>query len=118
MNVAAETDEGTSASVRINLPEMKWQAWSKPGATGRVKMTRAFGKRVRVLELPPGFDEETWCDKGHQGFVLKGEFTVTLETGAEYTCKKDDAFVIPDKIRHRSRGTKSEATIVFVVDEL
>jgi len=106
------------STVCIHLPHMGWQAWEKPGASGRVKLARAFGKRVRILELPAGFDEQAWCDKGHQGLVLEGQFTVTLETGDEYTCRKDDAFVIPDRVRHRSRGSQAEPTVVFVVDEL
>jgi hypothetical protein len=107
-----------SSSVCINLPGMGWEAWEKPGAVGRVKLARAFGKRVRVLELPAGFDEQTWCDRGHQGLVLQGEFTVTLETGDEFVCRQDDAFVIPDQVKHRSRGTRDRKTVVFVVDEL
>lgn len=90
------------STVRINLPEMSWDKWVKPGADGRVKLARAFGKRVRILELPEGFDEQNWCDKGHQGFVLEGEFTISFETGDEFTCKQNDAFVIPDNSRPSS----------------
>ncbi|WFU44601.1 hypothetical protein QA640_20415 [Bradyrhizobium sp. CB82] len=117
-SLASEQSALKRSPVRINLPEISWDKWSKPGADGRVKLARAFGKRVRILELPKGFDEQNWCDKGHQGFVLEGEFTISFETGDEFTCKQNDAFVIPDNIRHRSRGAASGQTVVFVVDEL
>ena len=105
-------------SVGIPLSKTDWEAWVKPGAMGRVKLARVFGKRVRILELPEGFDEENWCEKGHQGYVLKGSFTITFETGDEFVCEEGDAFVIPDDIKHRSRGTKDGQTVVFVVDEM
>lgn len=103
--------------VTFDIDAAPWQAWSKPGADGRVKIFRSNGKRIRILELPPGFNEEKWCLAGHQGYVLEGCFTILFEEHS-YDCRPGMAFSIPDGIPHRSRGTAHEKTVVFVVDEV
>jgi hypothetical protein len=103
--------------VNINFDEIPWQIWEKPGAIGRVKMIFSNGKRVRMLELPAGFKEEKWCLIGHQGFVLSGKFTIQFEK-EDYDCEPGMGFIIPDGIKHRSRGRDDEKTVVFVIDEV
>lgn len=103
--------------VNINFNEIEWEVWEKPGATGRVKIQYTNGKRVRLLELPAGFNEEKWCEVGHQGYVLEGKFTIHFEESA-YECHPGMGFVIPDGIKHRSQGEMDSKTVVFVVDEI
>jgi len=97
-------------------PSEPWERWSKPGAEGRVKIFYSNSKRLRLLELPAGFDEENFCLVGHQGYVLSGNFTIIMD-GDEYKCQPGDFFSIPDGIPHRSKGDKDSITTVFVVDE-
>jgi len=94
-----------------------WTTWSKPGANGQVKIFRSNGKRLRLLELPPSFDEQQWCLIGHQGFVIEGRFTIIFDD-ASFDCSPGMAFSIPDGVRHRSKGAPNSRTIVFVVDDL
>lgn len=94
-----------------------WERWVKPGANGRVKCFFSNGKRMRLLELPPGFDEQNWCLAGHQGLVLEGRFTIIFDD-ASYDCFPGNVFSIPDGVRHRSRGATDSKTLVFVVDEV
>lgn len=103
-------------AVAVDFPGTEWEAWTKPGAHGRVKIARTQGKRFRLLELPPGFDEHHWCLKGHDGYVLEGEFTILFEERAE-PCAPGMAFCIPDGIPHRSRGAVNGPTVVVVVDK-
>lgn len=103
-------------SVGIDFPAMGWDLWKKPGAEGRVKMTQVGGKRIRILELPAGFREESWCEKGHVGYVLQGEFVVEFKD-REVSCGPGMGFIIPDGDPHRSRGLPGSPTLVFVVDE-
>lgn len=103
--------------VVIDLEGADWQAWSKPGANGRVKLFKSNGKRLRLLELPAGFDEQHWCTVGHQGYVLEGSFTIIFDDGA-YQCRPGMAFSIPDGVRHRSKGAADSRTLVFVVDAM
>ncbi|WP_269584439.1 cupin domain-containing protein [Roseibium sp. Sym1] len=103
--------------VTLSLEDTPWATWSKPGADGRVKLFKSNGKRIRLLELPPGFEEENWCLAGHQGYVLKGNFTIIFDDQS-FECRPDMAFSIPDGVRHRSRGSTDSETLVFVVDDV
>lgn len=103
--------------VALDADRAPWETWAKPGAEGRVKLFRSNGKRMRLLELPAGFDEQTWCLVGHQGFVLQGCFTIVFDD-AEFACRPGTMFSIPNGVRHRSRGVADEATLVFVVDDV
>ncbi len=103
--------------VNIDFEKIEWQKWEKPGAIGRVKLAYTNGKRVRLLELPAGFNEEKWCKIGHQGYVLSGKFTIQFKDGT-FDCAPGSAFVIPDDVEHRSRGLDNEKTVVYVVDEV
>jgi hypothetical protein len=103
--------------VVFNLDQAEWEAWSKPGANGRVKIFKSNGKRIRMLELPAGFSEENWCTIGHQGYVIKGCFTIHFDDKS-FDCKPGMAFSIPDGIRHRSQGADDSQTVVFVVDSI
>ena len=104
-------------NVSINFNEIEWEKWEKPGAVGRVKTLFSNGKRVRLLELPPGFNEEKWCTKGHQGYVISGKFIINFEDSS-FECGPGMGFVIPENVKHRSRGLDNEKTLVFVVDEV
>ncbi len=103
--------------VGIDFPAAEWEVWEKPGAVGRVKIAYVGGKRLRLLELPPGFNEENWCLRGHIGYVLRGEFVIHFQNRT-VRCKPGMGFVIPDGDPHRSQGMEGEPTVVFVVDEV
>jgi len=95
--------------------EEKWAIWSKAGANGRVKEFISNSKRLRILELPAGFNEEEACLIGHQGLVLTGNFIISVD-GEDHKCCPGDFFSIPDGIPHKSRCDGNEITKVFVVD--
>nr|WP_198982724.1 hypothetical protein [Herbaspirillum sp. ASV7] len=102
-------------AVVFDAEEASWERWSKSGVEGRVKLFNSNGKRLRLLELPPGFDEQHWCLVGHQGYVLEGCFTIIFDD-AKFDCRPGMAFSIPDGVRHRSKGSQGSHTLVFVVD--
>ncbi|MGL5271900.1 MAG: hypothetical protein ACRC8J_00250 [Phocaeicola sp.] len=105
-------------NVNVDFSQIEWQTWEKPGAIGRVKLVYRNGKRIRLMELPIGFDEENWCEIGHQGYVLEGNFTILFETGERFDCAPGMGFVIPDGEKHRSKGSNNSKTIVYVIDEI
>jgi mannose-6-phosphate isomerase-like protein (cupin superfamily) len=107
----------TSNPVGIDFPAQSWEAWHKPGADGQVKIAYVGDRRLRLLELPAGFNEENWCLRGHVGYVLQGEFTVHFRDRS-VPCRPGMGFVIPDDEEHRSQGSQGEPTVVFVVDEV
>ncbi|SED97814.1 hypothetical protein SAMN05216532_6472 [Streptomyces sp. 2231.1] len=107
----------TPALVGIDFDSIPWEKWHKPGADGRVKIAYTGGYRVRLLELPAGFNELNWCETGHQGYVLRGEFTIHFDNRS-VPCRPGMGFVIPGDERHRSQGSESESTVVYVIDEV
>ncbi len=111
------TETTSRIPVGIDFPNQDWEAWHKPGAEGRVKIAYVAGQRLRLLELPPGFDEQHWCLVGHTGYVLQGEFTIHFKDRS-VACRPGMAFVIPDDEEHRSSGAEGEATVVYVVDRV
>lgn len=66
---------------------------------------------------PAGFNELNWCETGHQGYVLRGEFTIHFDNRS-VPCRPGMGFVIPGDERHRSQGSESESTVVYVIDEV
>lgn len=110
------TDLAHYDAATFDMEEAPWQSWTKLGANGRVKLTVSNGKRLRLLELPVGFDEQHWCTIGHQGYVLQGHFTIIFDDAA-HECRPGSAFSIPDGVRHRSKGASDMTTLVFVVDD-
>lgn len=103
--------------VGIDFDTIPWEKWHKPGADGRVKIARTQGLRVRLMELPAGFNEEEWCTRGHQGYVLQGEFTIHFDDRS-VPCRPGMGFIIPGDERHRSQGADGEPTVVYVIDEV
>ncbi len=103
--------------VVFDVPKAPWAPWEKPGANGQVKVFRSNGKRLRMLELPAGFDELNWCLAGHQGYVIEGRFTIIFDDKT-FECSPGMAFSIPDGVRHRSKGATHSRTVVFVVDDV
>jgi quercetin dioxygenase-like cupin family protein len=65
--------------------------------------------------MGPGFVEPQWCEQGHAGFVVRGEYVTELE-GAAWTMHAGQGFILPPGTRHRSRNAGSLPATVFLVD--
>jgi hypothetical protein len=61
---------------RIDFDALPWES---PARGARFKVFRGGGKKVRVVEFTREFVEPDWCEKGHIGFVLKGELEVDFD---------------------------------------
>ena len=66
--------------IAIRFEELPWRE-SRPGA--RSKRLETPSAVLRLLELEPGYFDETWCDQGHHGLVLEGSMEVETESGTE-----------------------------------
>jgi hypothetical protein len=58
---------------KIDFDALSWESLV-PGA--RFKVFRHGGKQLRIVEFTREFVEPQWCEKGHFGFVIKGELEV------------------------------------------
>ncbi len=65
--------ESKTEQHRILFDALEWQN----GIHGaRFKVFTSGNKQLRLLEFTSEFVEPEWCEKGHVGFVLKGELEI------------------------------------------
>lgn len=102
------------AGRQIDFAELAWDGWAS-GLSARIKAGVVEGQRVRLIELGPGFVEPQWCEKGHAGYVVSGQYVTDLD-GATWMMRAGQGFILPKGTRHRSRNTGSVPALVFVVD--
>jgi quercetin dioxygenase-like cupin family protein len=102
------------AGHKVDFAALGWNTW--PGeALGRVKVDRAAGRQVRLIELGPGFVEPEECVRGHIVYVVSGRYMQQVE-GETWEMQAGQALILPPGTPHRSRNTGAVAAVVFVVD--
>lgn len=99
---------------QVDFATLAWDGWASD-VPARIKAAQAQGQRVRLIELGPGFVEPQWCEKGHAGYVVSGQYVTDLD-GDTWTLHAGQGFILPAGTRHRSRNTGAMPAIVFVVD--
>jgi quercetin dioxygenase-like cupin family protein len=102
------------AGRQVDFTTLDWEGWASE-VPARVKLAIAEGQRVRLIEMGPGFVEPQWCEKGHAGYVVRGEYVTDLDD-ATWTMRTGQGFILPPGTRHRSRNTGSLPATVFIVD--
>ena len=102
------------AGHKVDFAALGWNTWAGELA-GRVKVDRAEGRQVRLIELGPGFVEPEECVRGHIVYVVSGRYMQQVE-GETWEMRAGEALILSPGTRHRSRNTGSVATVVFVVD--
>lgn len=90
--------------------------WESPMTGLRFKAKSSGGRRLRMVEYTPAM-EPHWCDKGHIGCVLKGEFEIKF-ANETVTYKSGDGVFIPPGSEHRHMGKAltDVVRVVFVED--
>lgn len=102
------------AGRQVDFAQLSWDGWAS-GVPARIKAAQVEGQRVRLIELGPGFVEPQWCEKGHAGYVVSGQYVTDLD-GETWMMRAGQGFILPKGTRHRSRNTGAVPAIVFVVD--
>ncbi len=52
--------------------------WEKsPGVHS--KIFRKGNQQIRILDMFDDFEEESWCEKGHVGYILEGSLTIDYD---------------------------------------
>ena len=90
--------------------------WETPMDGLRFKANRQEGRQLRLVEytqeMPPH-----WCEKGHIGYVLEGQFEIAFEAEVAVFNPGDGIF-IPAGAQHKHKGKvlSDLVRVVFVED--
>ena len=98
---------------KVNFESVSWES---PMDGLRFKAEGHGGRRLRLVEYTKDM-EPHWCDRGHIGYILEGEFEITFDAGIE-VFKSGDGVFIPAGKAHRHMGKTLTDTVraVFVED--
>ena len=71
--------------------------------------------RARIVEYSPGYVADHGCERGHDLFVLEGEFVTELQDGRLITLAAGQSYVVANGDgAHRSRAPSGAR--LFIVD--
>jgi ethanolamine utilization protein EutQ (cupin superfamily) len=91
--------------------------WEEPLAGMRCKTLRQADRQLRLVEYTPAMQPH-WCERGHIGYVLAGEFEIRFERKTEIFRAGDGVF-IPAGPDHRHMGVAlSERVRIIFVEEI
>ena len=90
--------------------------WESPGPGCRFKALRQEGKQLRLVEFTPEFVEREWCEKGHAGIVLQGEFEIDFG-GRTLKYREGMPIFIAAGSPHKARHLSSLVRL-FLVEEI
>ena len=94
---------------RIDFEALDWES---PMDGMRFKACRHENTQLRLVEYTPAMAPH-WCEKGHVGRVLEGQFEIEFPDGS-LLFKAGDGVFIPSGPEHRHMG-KALTPVVRVV---
>ena len=100
---------------RILFDALEWQGGIR-GA--RFKVFRSGSKQIRLLEFTSEFIEPDWCEKGHIGFVVKGEIEIDFR-GSIVRYPEASGLFIPagSASGHKARSV-TPAALLFLIEDI
>jgi quercetin dioxygenase-like cupin family protein len=90
--------------------------WDEPMPGVRHKVVNRGNVKLRLVEYAKEM-EPHWCNRGHVGMVLEGQFEIRYDSGTE-VYGPGDGVMIPSGDEHRHTGVVLTDTVqcVFVED--
>lgn len=99
------------AQYKVDFKSMSWEA---PMDGLRFRAVRQDGKQLRLVEYTKDM-EPHWCEKGHIGYLLDGEFEIRFDDGVDIFKPGDGIFIPPGrKHRHMGKALTDVVRAVFV----
>ena len=90
--------------------------WETPMSGLRFKALRHEGRQLRLVEYTPDM-EPHWCEKGHIGYLLHGQFEIKFDAGVSVYNPGDGIFIPSGKQhRHMGKALTDVVRAVFVED--
>ena len=106
---------GTSTMSQYRV-DFKAIPWETPMGGLRFRAKRQAGKQLRVVEYTKEM-EPHWCEKGHIGCVLEGQFEIRFETEVAVYNPGDGIFIPPGpEHKHMGIVLSDLVRVVFVED--
>ncbi len=90
--------------------------WQEVGDRARQKLIDDGEKRVRLLDLSAGFQEQEWCTRGHTGYVIDGALEMEFPEG-QLTFSTGDAILLSKGTAHKARTGTGKA-LLFLIDDI
>jgi hypothetical protein len=88
--------------------------WESPMPGLRCKIAAQGDKRLRFVEYS-GELEPHWCENGHIGYILEGEFEIEFESEILTYRPGDGVFILPGpEHRHKGRVLTDTVKVIFV----
>lgn len=100
----------TMSLTRLPFEKLPWIPGNHPLERKKV----AGGELAVMIEFAPGFEDPSWCKRGHVIHVLEGTLELVFEDRSE-RIERGDACVIAPGTGHRARNPSDVAVRLFVV---
>jgi mannose-6-phosphate isomerase-like protein (cupin superfamily) len=99
---------------KVVFESLEWQV-AMPGA--RFKVFGDGQKQMRLVEFTSEFAEPHWCEKGHVGFVLRGELEIDFD-GQIVRYGQGSGIFIPmgASTKHKARSVTPSVQLFLVED--
>ena len=68
-----------------------------------------------MVEYPPGYKADHWCQKGHIIYCIEGEMVTELGGGKEYVLKQGMSYHVSDDLSSHRSYTETGAKL-FIMD--
>ena len=91
--------------------------WQKVNDFASQKLIDNGEKRVRLLKLLPGFQEQEWCTRGHTGYVIDGALEMEFSEGGNHTYSAGDPILVSNGQAHKARTGAGNA-LLFLIDDV
>ncbi len=101
----------------IKLERFSDTPWEEVSDCARQKLIDDGEKRVRLLKLAPGFQEQDWCTRGHTGYVIDGTLEMEFGEGTKLSYSTGDAILLSQGTAHKAR-TGTGAALLFLIDDV
>jgi len=100
---------------RVPLKDMPWES---PAPGVRHKAYTKKGMRLRLVEFSDVFKEESWCTKGHVGYVLEGELSIDYDGRIVRYLPGDGIFIEEgEENRHKAIIPKGKKALFILVEK-
>ena len=101
------------AQYKVDFESMPWET---PKGGFRFKANRQGGRQLRLAEYTKDMEPQ-WCERGHIGYVLEGQFELRFE-GEVVIFNPGDGLFIPTGKEHKHMGKvlTDVVRVIFVED--